>query len=242
MLWWGKVRDRFPKFEQAPPLPPVVESFERPEASRPRVELKLLDASPTPRIFMVDQAESGLIQVQQDRFGYSWRKLKPEHPYPHYTSIRTKFLDELVEFEAFLDEEHLGRMVPTQCEVTYVNNILREGVWEQHGEMYKVIPSATPRLTENFLPMPEDVQMVSRYVIADSEGKPLARLYVHLEPRYLISGMEPVFLMRLTARGAPHGPGVEGLLKMMDLGHEWIVSGFTTLTSQEMHKAWGRTR
>jgi uncharacterized protein (TIGR04255 family) len=242
MLWYTQVRERFPGLEQTNPLPAMVESFGRPRATRPRVEFQLLDTLPTPRVFMINTAGSELLQIQQNRFGLSWRKLKPEHNYPRYRVIRTNFVEEYKAFQSFLVKEGLEEIAPNQCEITYVNHILGEGVWERHGELHKVIPSIAPRLSENFLPMPEDVQLLSKYVISGEEGKAIARLYVEVEPRYLTSGLEPIFLMRLTVRGAPLGPEIEGLLRTLDIGHEWIVRGFTTLTSADMHKVWRRSR
>lgn len=240
-LWWNQIRDHFPKIEQVPPLAPAVETFEPPKSrTAPRISLSWSDVPPTPRILMTGQSDAELIQVQQDRFGFNWRKLRPGHTYPRYASIRKKFVEHLNIFQKFLETEHLDNLVPTQCEVAYVNHIFREGVWQQHGELHKVIPSVTPHLSDDFLPECEEVQFSSRYRIADRENKPLGRLYVSVEPQYRPSDMAPLFQMRLTARGAPQGEGQEGLLDTLDIGHEWIVRGFTTLTSPEMHKAWRR--
>ncbi len=241
MRWWSQIQHQFPGFEQAPPIPPATESFESLKIPQPLVQFQLLDSLPVPRVFIKKASDTELIQIQQDRFGYSWRKLKPDNDYPRYVSIRETFLQQLVFFEEFLASDHLEAMNSTLCEVTYVNHILGSGVWHGHSELYKVIPFVTPRLSENFLPLPEDIQFAARYIIRTNKA-PLGRLYVSVEPRFLTADMTPIFLMRLTARGAPQGLGQAGILKTLDLGHEWIVRAFTTLTSPEMHKAWRRTR
>ena len=240
ILWWSQVREKFPKLEQVPPLPRTVETFEPHRSSTPQITLQVSKTPPTPRILMVEQSEAELIQVQQDRFGYNWRKLKPEHTYPRYLSIRNEFVKQLTAFEQFLASEHLEKIVPTQCEVMYVNQIFKEGVWQQHGELHKVIPSVTPHLSENFLPAPESMQFLFNYLIVNEEQKPLGRLYVSVEPSFRASDMEPIFLMSLVARGAPRSEGLEELLRTLDMEHEYIVRGFTALTSPEMHKAWRR--
>lgn len=242
MLLWSQVRSRFPVIEQTPPLLPTIETFDPPKGVMPNIQFQLLSAPPVPRVFLENENRTELIQLQQDRFGYSWRKLKQEHQYPRYAHIRESFTKELTIFEEFLSREHLEEMKPTQCEVTYVNHILSEGVWKNHGELHKVIPSVTPKLADGFLPSPEEAQFSHKYVIADVGENPIGRLYVSVEPRYLPSDMTPIFLMRLTARGAPQATGLDGLLKTLDIGHEWIVRGFTTLTSPEMHHAWRRAR
>ncbi len=242
MRWWILVRDAFPGFEQVAPIPPAAESFDNPKVPQPLVQFQLLNAPPVPRIFLKKAADTELIQIQQDRFGYNWRKLKSEDDYPRYTTIRSSFLQQLDAFERFLANDHLEAMNPVLCEVTYVNHILGSGVWHGHSELHKIIPSVKPRLSEGVLPMPEDMQFAARYIIDPAGGHPLGRLYVNVEPRFLTADMTPIFLMRLTARGSPQGSGHKGILKMIDLGHEWIVRAFTALTSPRMHKAWRRTR
>ena len=190
---------------------------------------------------MVNEPGTEVLQIQEDRFGYSWRKLRPDHEYPRYVNIRENFERELAGFQNFLSKEGLGTLSPVQCEVTYVNVILSEGVWDSHSDLGKIIPSATPRLTEGFLPPPEQVRYASQYIISGEGGVPRGRLYVSAEPGYLLDDERLMYLMKLTVRGAPQGHGSDGIIETMDLGHEWIVQGFATLTSGEMHRAWRRT-
>jgi len=239
--WWCQIQERFPGFEQAPPIPPATESFDISKPAQPSVHFQLSGAPPIPRLFIKKATDTELIQIQSDRFGYSWRKLKPDDDYPRYVNLRNHFLEQLDTFEKFLTSEHLEAMKPTLCEVTYVNHILGSGVWGGHNELHKVIPTVTPTLSDDFLPLPESMQFAAKYVINADNNRPLGRLYVNSEPRFFADRI-PFFLMRLTVRGAPQGLGSEGILKTFDLGHEWIVRAFTTLTAPEMHKAWRRIR
>ena len=190
---------------------------------------------------MISASESEVLQVQEDRFGYSWRRLRPEHEHPRYTKIMEEFKRELAGFQTFLSGEGLEPLLPVQCEVTYVNVIRPEGVWDTHSDLGKIIPSATPRLTEGFLPPPEQTRYASQYVIVGDDEVSRGRLYVSVEPSYVPSDKTPMYLMKLTVRGAPHGAGQDGIIETMDLGHKWIVRGFATLTSSEMHGAWRRS-
>ncbi len=242
MRWWSRIQGEYPNLEQAPSIPPATEIFDISNISRPKVQFQMLDSPPVPRLFIKKQSETELIQIQQDRFGYSWRKLLPNDDYPRYKALRGSFSNQLSNFCKFLSDENLEDMKPTFCEVTYVNHILGSDVWHNHSELYKVIPSVTPKLSEEFLPSPEDTQITTRYIISEGKSQPLGRLYVNVEPRFLIADMTPIYLMRLTARGTPQGQDQAGILKMLDIGHEWIVRAFTTLTSREMHQAWGRIR
>ena len=242
MLRWIQVRDRFPNYRQAPPLPPSIETFEGPQETRARFDVQVSGAPPTPRLLMISESEAEVLQIQEDRFGYSWRRLNPEHEYPRYANIKNRFKSELIEFESFLSEEDQEPLSPVQCEVTYVNVILPEGVWVSHSDLGKIIPSAAPRLNEGFLPSPEQTRYASQYIVSSDSGVLGGRLYVSVEPSYLRADKTPMYLMKLTFRGEPQGSGAAGIMASMDLGHKWIVRGFATLTSCEMHEAWRRTK
>ena len=237
MLRWGQVRDRFPRFEQTHPIPLVTETFGGPQS--PRIEIQFSNAPQTPRILMVSESNTKVLQVQHNMFGYNWRKLAPEHEYPRYSEIIHDFEFEFAEFQNFLSHEGLGTLSPIQWEVTYVNRIFPEGVWDTHSDIGKIIPSTAPRLTEGFLPSIEQLRYASQYMILDGDSTLLGRLHVSVEPGYF--GEVPIYLMKLTARGEPREASLSGIIRMMDVGHEWIVRGFATLTSSAMHGVWGRT-
>jgi hypothetical protein len=42
----------------------------------------------------------------------------------------------------------------------------------------------------------------------------------------------------LTARGEPLTGDLDGVLDFIDLGHEWIVRAFESVTSDVMHDLW----
>lgn len=239
MLRWSQIRNRFPKYEEAPPIPLTIESFDGPRD--PGFEFQISDVLPIPRFFMKDESETEILQVQENMFGYGWRKLGPTDDYPRYEKIISNFERELVAFQKFLSEEGLGDISPVQCEVTYVNLILPGEVWRSHSELGKIIPSVAPSLTENFLPLPEQSRYLTQYVILSDNGLPQGRLYVSVEPGYLSGDSVPMYLMKLTARGTPGGTCNENVISAMDVWHEWIVRGFTTLTSPGMHEEWRRT-
>ena len=239
-LRWGQVRDRFPLREEAAPLTPTIETFGGPQ--EPRIEIQFSGTSPTQRLLMLSDSKTKLLQIQKNLFGHSWRKLQPQHEYPRYEKIRNDFEYELADFQTFLSAEGLEDLSPIQCEVTYVNVILtEEDVWSSHSELGRVIPSAIPRLTEGFLPPPEQTRYASQYVIPSEGDVPQGRLYVSVEPTHHMPDKMPMYLMKLTFRGPPQGDGTDGIIKAMNLGHEWIVQGFATLTSSEMHLVWRRT-
>ena len=245
LLWrrWSQIEGQFPHVQEVPPVLPVIERFDEPSrAGGPHVELRVSSAPLPARLWMMTSSKTELVQLQPDRFGYNWRKLSPKDDYPSYAAIRDKFAMQWTDFERFVGSNDLEPLAPVQCEVTYVNHIKGEGIWKYHGEVEKVIPSVTPRLTEGFLPAPESVRHSSNYVIPGSDGRPVGRLHVGIDPIYLPEETEPTIKMQLTGRTAPQDSNLKGILETLDLGHEWIVRAFATLTSSEMHDVWRRTQ
>lgn len=239
MLRWSEVRHRFPKYELAPPLPRIIERFDARQV--PEFEIQFSDTPITPQLLMMTESGEEALQLQENRIGYTWRKLNPGGGYPNYSLLKERFRQELEDFRAYIDENGLGEFSPVQCELTYVDALLPQpGVWEGHSDLGKVIPSAATRLTEGFLTSPESTTYTIRYIISGN-GAPPGRLHIILEPRFLQPELSPMYLMTSTARGAPQGNGTPEIFNTLDIWHEWILRAFVDLTSSEMHRAWGRT-
>jgi hypothetical protein len=92
--------------------------------------------------------------------------------------------------------------------------------------------------SDRFLPEPEDVDLRVRFVIPSRRGDPWGRLSVAVGRSGLKTG-DPGYRMILTATGPPSGPSVTDIQEDMDLAHVWIVKGFTSITTEEMHARWG---
>jgi hypothetical protein len=75
---------------------------------------------------------------------------------------------------------------------------------------------------------------------APGRNEPFGRLHVAAEPAIRRSTGEEVYRITLTARGAPTGTGGDDVFGFLDLGREWIVRGFASITTEKMHQAWGR--
>ncbi len=87
----------------------------------------------------------------------------------------------------------------------------------------------------------EEARFALTFVIPGDGTAPVGRLHVTAEPRYRLPDMMPILRLSLTARGAPRGGGIDGVRAFFEVGHEWIVRGFTSLTTPAMHRIWERT-
>lgn len=237
---WSRYRSKFPQVEEHPPLPNVVEWFGLPSAGVPNAQVELLNVPPLARCWFVSSSGRELVQVQQDHFVFNWRKIQESDDYPRYEHIRDGFRENLAVFEDLLKKEAIGDLVPNQCEVTYVNYLISGEGWEHPGELDKLVTVWQNQYSDPFLKEPEDVRIAMRYLIHDESAEPVGRLHVTVEPRYSIIHKRPVIMITMTARGRPLGTGLEGVISFFDLGRKWIVSGFTSVTTQRMHEIWRR--
>jgi len=239
-LLWSIWKDRFSRIEEHPPLDPIVERFGMPAAMAGGAGIRIASVPLVPRCWFLNEPGTELIQVQQDRFIHNWRKTGEGDQYPRYEAISGRFRNELAEFCHFLETEKLGEIKPTQCEVTYVNHILSGNAWKRHGEVGRVLSVWSGKHSDQFLDEPEDVRLAIRHVMLDETKKPIGRLHINLQPGYSKAAQLPILILRLTARGAPEPQGTDGAYRFMNRGRKWIVRGFASVTTPEMHKVWGR--
>lgn len=234
-LFWRKVKDRFPETEERPPLGSVFERFPDALTVGSRVRFEAIEVPELPRLWLHNSDHSELMQLQNDRFIKNWRKQAETDPYPHYEPvIKPAFERDYKEFEGFLAEENLGAIKVNQCEVTYVNHIVSGEGWDKFGDAARIFTfwngaaSPYPGLTE-------DLMAHLRFPITHETGGPLGRLHVDIQPALRASDNRPIYVMNMTARGQ-FGEGTG----FFDIGREWIVKSFEQLTTQSMHRVWGK--
>lgn len=236
---WAKFRERFPQTLEQPPLRPFFEGFGAQPTLGTEASFEIVVGPPVPRCWFLNEKGTELIQIQQDRFIHNWRKVEEGNKYPRFGSIRDVFKKDFAAFEAFVQDEKIGTVAPNQCEVTYVNHIPAGEGWKEHSELDRVLTTWRPEFSDSFLPRPEQARFGCQFLIPGSKG-PAGRLHVEVAPAFTTGEPKPIIVMKLTARGRPaQGPG--GVAEFLELGHEWIVRGFASITTKGMHKVWGRT-
>ena len=238
-LLWEHYRKEFPNTEDQPALPSVTEHFEAPKP--PSVKVGIISEPRPPRCWFKNAADTELIQVQQDRFVFNWRKSKAEEPYPRYPYVRAKFEAHFKTFETFLRECSIGAVLPNQCVVTYVNHLFPGRGWKRAGQFKNIFSVWSGRHSDDFLPEPEDITTQARYPMLTDGGKPFGRLHVKAEPRIKLDDASPLLRLTLVARGAPLEKNFNGVLAFLDVGREFVVRGFASVTTKKMHTIWGRT-
>lgn len=235
-LLWEKFKPEYTTCQEVAPLASVMEHFGAPLS----VNLELSDTPPLPRIWFVHTDENRIVQVQRDRFLHNWRKARPDDAYPRYQNVIEMFRERLSGLETFLQENELGKVVPRQYELTYVNEIPRTEGWEVSRDVGKVFPDFAWRLkTDRFLSTPEDINWRTSFLLPTGEG----RLHATLRSAMRNKDGQPVFIFELTVRGMGQDSSREAMWRWFDLAREWIVRGFTDLTDQDAQQhIWGRKR
>ncbi len=236
-VFWRSCADAFSKVEEHPPfsIPPVNESEDTSQ------EIEIVDGPPPIRTWLIAEDGSELLQLQRDVFAHNWRKIGPTHEYPRYESLRNRFQRYFHAFVEFVRERNIGVVCPCTCEVTYVNHIPIGEHLRTSGDLQEVVsPWSWPHTT--FLSEPSDVRFAARFKIRDDSDRFVGWLIADAKPAYRRSDGSGIIVLSMTARGIPLGNGSDGVLAFLDRGREWIVRGFTDLTTPKMHKVWGRTR
>jgi uncharacterized protein (TIGR04255 family) len=199
------------------------------------------------RVWYLTETGDQLVQVQPDRLVHNWRRTSLEEPYPRYETLRPAFAAEAELLLEFLSEAGLPAPHIAQAEVTYINPIPMSTLG-QPPDLGRVLAPWSGVYSDGFLPLAEDVGFNVRYRIPDSSsGQPVGRLNVvgnpALQPGAPGAEPEEVFMLQLFARGGPLGSGgLDGAIAFLDLGHDWVVRGFTSLTTEVMHAEWGRVK
>jgi uncharacterized protein (TIGR04255 family) len=248
-LLWERFRSRFPRVEQQLPLPHVIErkGVEVPNAV-PTISL-LGPAFQVPRLWMISEDNTDLVQFQRDRFIRNWRRYHDQAiPYPTYEDHnRPAFFKDFEAFCFFVKDQGWGDLVVDQCEATYINHIRPCGVWTVFGQLDRVFrgwSSSYPSLAGGSADL---VSCRVRHEVTDSDGKFVGHLYLELDSAHSVRTLgsppeepSPVVQLQLTVRGRPLGEETEGVMRFMDLAHEIIVKSFAETTTPAMHEVWER--
>jgi uncharacterized protein (TIGR04255 family) len=242
-LLWTKFRDTFPLVEDHPPLDAAIEMFGTRVTPRPPIRFVHGAQEPPLRVWFLNQTRTELIQVQQDRLVHNWRKvgmgITDTGDYPRFEYIVSKFDDELAEFEGFVNEYGLGTFNPNQCEVTYTNHIVAGDGWEEHSQLNNVISTWKQDYKEPFPLTMENVAFQARYLI-ERDKAPTGRLHVSLQPSFRQVDDRPIFVLTLTARARPDEETHAGVIRFLNMGREYIVKAFASITTANMHSVWRR--
>jgi uncharacterized protein (TIGR04255 family) len=234
-FWKERLRSAFPAVQQQPPYSPPIEQLDD-TGSRVPFEFSIDLGFPSPRLWAMSATGHEVLQLQPGWFACNWRRVKPEDEYDRWAQRRAAFERWFNELVTFMDAEGVKPLQLTQCEVTYINHIRPNSKWEDHGDFSRVFSMVVPDIPAA---QPEQLTLQSDHVF-QSDGKRFGRLHVKILPAFERDGVTPIYVLELTARGAPSAYDISGALAFMDAGRAAIDHAFVALTSEAMHREWGR--
>lgn len=233
-LLWEKYRDEYPECSEVAPLGPMIESFEE----SPQITFEIANIPPLPRVWFVHKNGNRVIQIQRDRFLHNWRKAKSEENYPRYHVVKDMYQKSFSKFQAFLGENGIPAIEPLQYEMTYINHIAKGDGWERLGKIGKLFPDFTFNSRRGrFLPEPNTINWRTTFILPQNA----ARMHVIIRTVKMRESGKPVILLELKVRGIGNDRSTEGMWTWLDLAREWIVRGFSDITSEKVQReAWRR--
>lgn len=225
---WGNV-------QVAPKIDDQFERFGEEMRWGPSAAFRIATGPGSERIQIIRADNERMIQIQDTRFIYNWKK--QEGSYPSYDELLPEFQSVFSQFEKFAAEAGFGSLIPSQWEVTYVNHIPKGELWESVKDWPNIFPGL-PAPSSNVSNLsPEDFRGEWRSII----GGNLGRLYTTLNRGKVGSDKGPeIIQLQFTARGPVNPEKTLDLQGGFRLGHESIVLSFTDMTSDAAHKHWKR--
>ena len=188
-----------------------------------------------PRIQFMNKNDDRVIQIQNTRFIYNWRKR--EAAYPCFKGLYPEFMASLSTFQKFLQSAALGDAALNQWEITYINHIEKGEAWVTPEDWHKVFPGLfpPPRKISAVKLERESGEVV--FEVVPGRG----RLYVQSNSGRSQENGNEILVVQLTTRGSinPNDQALS-LEAGINLGHRVIVETFTDTASDAAKKLWGK--
>jgi len=238
-VYWAGINEKYPATEVHGPLPSQIETFDADSNLKTTQTVQIQFPTPeSQRYWFLTDPPVRLVQVQRDRFVFNWRLVKGDEKYPGYDNdIRPEFEAEWRGFTQFLSKQNIGVPNVLQCDVTYVNDLVRGQHWQNMQDALALLSFWCSKGTEQFLPQPETGNFSGSYLIG-TEG----RLHFLVQRALRAIDGKEIVQMQLTGRSNPKSGSTDDVMSCVDVLHEWIVRGFTDMTSKKAHEIWERVQ
>ena len=229
--FWSELQSDYPHGQI---LPPIIEPL-RPE---------MVSELPV-RATFINREKTELVQVQDSCFFRNWRKTEENKSYTHYEQLRPRYLHEWDRFKDFLAKKGIKAPQVYQCEVTYVNHLIRGVEWNSYLDIAKVFKPIAPRTIDahrgrqyEFLPEAASFGF--------NGGYNLAELGVTLQMQANSAVRQPdgseVIQLTISAKGDTPTSDDSVLTETLDRCHRAVILGFSDITTEEAQQMWGRER
>ena len=224
--FWEQIRAEYPEFEDRAPLDRI--QLESGGSVGPQI----FPLPPLRRVFFIQPPGNFLIQLQQSRILYNWRKVTPQDEYPRYETAYPRFLKSWEALKGFAASSGLSEPQAEIFELTYINHITKDGAtfprdaWDFLA-FYGGPPSAAVAGDSS------SIAMNFSWHLPKEMGSLVFDLRHGLRP----TDSQHVLQIELSARGkAKHGES--SMKPWFQIAHDSIVNTFDMLTSESSHDLW----
>jgi uncharacterized protein (TIGR04255 family) len=234
-FWKEYLGKEWTNVEEAPPADDVFERFDEGSKLFVPPQARIRTGPVSPRVQIIHEDKERMVQIQNTRFIYNWRKR--ERDYPSYETLLPEFHERLEHFRKFLGDLKLPELNFNQWEVIYVNQIPKGELWKSPSDWVDVFPGLNLAAQISSDLRLESLAMNWRLMIGENRGR------LHISINHVTTSQSPpeeILALQLTARGpieTQTGLDLEGGLT---IGHETIVRCFEAITSSKAHEYWKR--
>lgn len=219
-LLWDRLRKDYPIIQHAIPI-----SFTKGDVLVDRAT-----GFPLPRVWFINTHDDELVQFQTDRFYFNWRRRNRD--YPRYGHVVGNFEGLFTTIKELFKDFDLGEPEPIQHELTYINHIPKGVGWKTIDDLAEVFSDFFwSKSAGRFLPDPEEINWATKFSFPEKKS----HLIITLKQAIRAEDELPILIYELKALGMDSDSNVR---TWFDSAHEWIVRGFTDLTTEKMHKLW----
>jgi uncharacterized protein (TIGR04255 family) len=224
-LLWEKFQPEYPNIKHAAPI----------TSEKRGIIIDTATGAPLPRVWFINDSNDKLIQFQLDSFYFNWRRQDGE--YPRYDHIIECFEGVQHTVNEFFKEYKLGEMKHIEYELNYINHLPVGDKWISIETLNDILTDFHwTAKKERFLPIPNMLIWDARFILPEQMGE----LSVNLKPGIKIQDRTKILILELRVRCKQDSIEMTTTREWFDLAHEWIVRGFTDITTAKMHKEWQR--
>jgi uncharacterized protein (TIGR04255 family) len=221
-LFWHRIRDKFPHVQHAGPV-------------TPSGDIRWMDeitGIPMPRVWFLSEDKSNIVQLQGDCFFYNWRKQGPDQTYPRYRTLIEEYEKQRDGFLEFLKDSRFPEPKPMTFELTYVNHIPRGQGWQTIDDLASIFKDFSWSKDKEMFPIPKSLSWSCTFDLPENGGTLAARM------TQVTRVNDPAVILRLdmVCKGLGNVTSLRESRPWFELAHEWIVRGFSDLTTASAQK------
>lgn len=217
-MFWDRLRERFPNTEHAAP---IVEAAEI-----------LNEGLFLPRVWFTSADSTRLVQLQQNRLHYNWRRTDESQTYIRFPTIQAECIDVWEKFGQFVLEVTKQPVLPINAELTYTNLIDLDPSVSAHEIAVATLKDVCWTGGQRFLNAPKAFAHNYTFTLPGMD----AALQVTAQAVKRKASNTEALKLELTVKGKC--PNELPFKKWSDDAHSFLVQAFKDLTKTTMHEHW----